>query len=494
MVDYVRKKVAASPAVALYFNKVYLSITGFQAVLGNLGLRFLGPLVRKRVSLSPSQRKIIVGSGDVLLSVTAMMAAFALWFGRQEHSVDGLFWFLLPAGWLFTGIILGLYHHEMIVSFQRSFGTLLKCLLVVTVMYFFLYFFAPPKTLPRGVFVYHTVLSFIFLSGWRFLFLSVTNGYMLKRRCVILGDEDEVETVASFLKSYPFFEVVRRREVRDGIKSMKKDGEFLSLLKSHQVDEIVIGETARLPLKSRGPLLGARERGVALTPVSMIYENLTTRVPVDFLGKRGWPLILIGSTAKDRELYFLAKRLFDVVGAALGLVSFGLILPFLALAVRLESSGPIFYGQDRVGKGGMPFTVWKLRTMVPNAEKEEDLWSKHNDSRVTRVGRWLRKFRLDEFPQCWNILKGEMSIVGPRPERVKVVQELEKKFPFYRLRHIAKPGMAGWAMVNRGHMCSFDDAKIRLEYDLYYIKQQSFWFDVLIILRAIEQLILMKGK
>ncbi|MBW2038136.1 MAG: sugar transferase [Deltaproteobacteria bacterium] len=198
--------------------------------------------------------------------------------------------------------------------------------------------------------------------------------------------------------------------------------------------------------------------------------------------------------AQERGIYPVAKRLCDITGAALGLVGFGLLSPFIALAIKLDSPGPIFYRQTRVGRGGKTFVIRKLRTMVADAEKEEDFWSNHTDPRVTRVGRWLRKTRLDEVPQYWRILKGEMSIVGPRPERLNVVKRLEKELPLYHLRYIAKPGLVGWAMVNRGYMCSFEDAKVRHEYDLYYVKHRSFWFDALIFLRAFWHLLTMRGR
>jgi lipopolysaccharide/colanic/teichoic acid biosynthesis glycosyltransferase len=170
-------------------------------------------------------------------------------------------------------------------------------------------------------------------------------------------------------------------------------------------------------------------------------------------------------------------------------------LPLIALAIKLDSPGPLFYTQERVGQGGRIFRVRKLRTMVVNAEQNgQAVWATKNDPRVTRVGKILRKMHVDEFPQFWNILRGEMSAVGPRPERPEFVAQLEHRIPFYRLRHAVKPGMAGWALVNAGYVDSLEIAQLRVEYDLYYIKHQSLWLDLWILFRTVVQVVAFGGR
>ena len=314
-----------------------------------------------------------------------------------------------------------------------------------------------------------------------------------KRRCLIMGDKNEVRVIASFLAKHPPLDVVSFPGNNGGLLSFEKTNDPLSFINSHQIDEIILGETADNNSVTRDILLRVKEQGVTVTPFPLLYESLTGRIPVDFISDRWWFLVSPNGV-KDRGVYSLVKRIFDVTGATLGLLGLCLIFPVVALAIKLDSPGPIFFRQERVGKRGKTFAIRKLRTMSADAEKDEAIWSDHHDARVMRVGRWLRKSRLDEIPQCWNILKGEMSIIGPRPERIKVVEKLEKELPFYRLRHMAKPGLAGWAMVNRGYMCSLEDAKFRLEHDLYYVKHHSLWFDALIFLRASWHLVAMKGK
>jgi len=190
----------------------------------------------------------------------------------------------------------------------------------------------------------------------------------------------------------------------------------------------------------------------------------------------------------------LVKRAMDVVLAGLGLILLGLATPFIALAVYLDSPGPIFYTQARVGKGGRIFRAYKFRSMVPNAELGQAVWAERADSRVTRVGRILRKTHVDEFPQFVNILRGEMSAVGPRPERPEFVEELTREIPFYRVRHAVKPGMAGWGLVKQGYGASREDALLKLQYDLYYIKHQSLWLDIIILLKTIADTLTLGGR
>jgi lipopolysaccharide/colanic/teichoic acid biosynthesis glycosyltransferase len=173
---------------------------------------------------------------------------------------------------------------------------------------------------------------------------------------------------------------------------------------------------------------------------------------------------------------------------------FGLIFPCLALLIVIDSPGPVFYKQERVGKAGRTFTFMKLRSMIPDAEAQSGpLWAVHADPRVTRVGRLLRKSRLDELPQLVNVLRGEMSLVGPRPERPAFVEQLQQEIPFYRARLTVLPGLTGWAQVNYGYGSTVEDALIKLQYDLYYIRHRSLLLDGLILLRTVGKIVRLQG-
>jgi exopolysaccharide biosynthesis polyprenyl glycosylphosphotransferase len=262
-----------------------------------------------------------------------------------------------------------------------------------------------------------------------------------------------------------------------------------------QIDEIILAYNSEIPGAVFAGLMACYEQGIPLVPMPILYEQLTGRVPIEHVGSGDWAVILpLSSERLTQRLYLAAKRLLDIVLAFIGLAGFTLVLPFVALLMQIDSRGAIFYAQERLGRGGRPFRLIKLRTMIPDAEKGTGpVWTQHGDPRITRLGGWLRKTRLDEFPQLVNVLRGEMSIVGPRPERPHFVDLLTQQIPFYRTRLAVKPGLTGWAQVCYRYGNSVDDALIKLQYDLYYIRHQSLWLDVVIILRTVGKMITLSG-
>lgn len=224
-----------------------------------------------------------------------------------------------------------------------------------------------------------------------------------------------------------------------------------------------------------------------------VYEEVLGRVPVEHLGQK-WFLAPLWSNGNLPTVYRGAKRLIDVVIAVLGLGFLLALLPLIVLGNWLGSHGPLFYSQQRVGKGGRVFRIFKLRSMVPDAEQDgEAVWAKDNDPRITAIGRLLRRTRIDELPQLLNVLKGEMTIVGPRPERPQFVEELDKQIPFYRTRLSVKPGLTGWAQIKHPYGNSVQDALVKLQYDLYYIKRRSLFLDMLIMLRTFKVMLSFRG-
>ena len=224
-----------------------------------------------------------------------------------------------------------------------------------------------------------------------------------------------------------------------------------------------------------------------------LYIRLKRRVPINEIDA-DWAFHAIQSQALFWRMKLGVKRVIDIVLILFGLPILGLILPLLALAIRLDSPGPIFYRQVRCGRAGKPFYIFKFRTMVDKAEKDgKPQWAKKNDSRITRVGRFLRKARLDELPQLINILRGDMSFIGPRPERPDFVNMLREKVPFYDTRLLVKPGLTGWAQVHYHYGNSAEDALVKLQYDFYYIRHWSLWLDLYILFRTVAVVFKLKG-
>jgi sugar transferase (PEP-CTERM system associated) len=264
-----------------------------------------------------------------------------------------------------------------------------------------------------------------------------------------------------------------------------------ALVARERVDIVVVALEDRRKALPIDDLLQCRLEGVAVIEQESLYERITGKIAVEALR----PSYLIFNEGFARHPWAdLTKRAFDL---GLGIVILALAWPLMiatAIAVRLDSPGPILFTQERVGRDGRNFVLLKFRSMRADAEKSTGpVWATQDDPRITRVGRFIRKTRLDELPQLVNVIAGHMSIVGPRPEREHFVADLAQKIPYFRQRHVVKPGLTGWAQINYRYGASFEDAVQKLQYDLYYIKNQSLLFDLSIVFNTIKIVLLRKG-
>jgi exopolysaccharide biosynthesis polyprenyl glycosylphosphotransferase len=265
------------------------------------------------------------------------------------------------------------------------------------------------------------------------------------------------------------------------------------LVSRQRVSDITLAINSPLEKRSLDGVMQCFEKGAEIMPVAQAIERTYGRVPIHSLGDKWLPSTFWSSTDSPL-IQRVVKRAMDFA-AALGLLAvlIPITVPVLILTAIFQGF-PLFYRQERVGQAGRIFTLTKLRSMRNDAEKDGVRWADKNDTRITPIGRWLRITRLDEIPQLWNVIKGNMSLVGPRPERPEFVSVLEEKIPFYRARLAAKPGLTGWAQIKFGYTNDVDDAKTKLEYDLYYIKNRSVWFDVVILLQTIRVVLARKGQ
>ncbi len=270
--------------------------------------------------------------------------------------------------------------------------------------------------------------------------------------------------------------------------------DLIAITSEWDIPEVVLAITTDINTATFRSLMDCKELAIDISLMSELYENLTGRIPVEHIGDN-WFVSLPMDSAETSIFYSIFSRMFDIFSASIGLIVLLPFFPLIALAIYIDSPGPIFYMQERVGKKGKKFTLYKLRTMIPDAELDGKAQrAMQNDPRVTRVGKWLRKFRLDEMPQLFNVLSGDMSAVGPRPERPSHLIELDKNVPFHRLRNAVKPGMAGWAVINFGYIDDLESARLRLQYDLYYVKHQSIMLDLIILIRTFGQVFLLRGR
>ncbi|MBM3130285.1 MAG: sugar transferase [Chloroflexi bacterium] len=461
-------------------------------------------------------KRILIAVDFILVELTTLLAFWFMAF-RAEWIFDARYlanyagWFVfLPGLWFLSAFLNGLYDPATIADLARSARCLVRAIALVIVVYLTIYFFfATPGEMPRGIVGYQGAASFLAITLWRALYFALARRRSFARKVIIVGAGWAGQTIAQTIRQraaahYQIVGFVDDDPAKqpDAI-SVSADRQLpllgsardlAHLVKEHQTPEIVLAITHDLSSALFQAVLVCKEQGAQITLMPVLFEQLTGMVPIEHIGDN-WNIALPLDSAEASGFYRVAKRAFDVTGALVGLTLYLPALPLIALALKLDSPGPIFLWQTRVGKGGKIFRLLKLRTMVTDAEPDgQAMRAQKNDPRVTRVGRWLRKTRLDEMPQLFNILKGEMSAVGPRPERPEHLVELERAIPFHRLRNAVKPGMAGWAVANYDYVDSIEDARIRLQYDLYYIKHQSLWLDLLVLWRMFGQMLALKGR
>ncbi len=364
--------------------------------------------------------------------------------------------------------------------------------------------FTPAEALPRLAPGMAIISSTCLLLGWRITYACALRGPQTRRRVLILGAGKAGITLYHTIRHEhsAHYEVIgfvddhteKQFSVIDGVPILSGHEQLTTIADKYRVDEIIVAISARLADPLFQAVIACHEQGVAITPMPLLYERLTGKIAVEHIGSQWYTALPLEHHAA-RTMLDMIKRINDIVfGLVAGLV-FVALLPWIALAIRLDSPGPVFYLQERAGLHGRRFWVRKFRSMVQNAERDgKAQWAAKDDQRITRVGKFLRKTRLDELPQVINVLRGEMSLVGPRPERPQFIDQLQHQIPFYRTRLAIKPGLTGWAQVNYGYGSTVEDAMIKLQYDLYYIKHQTPWLDGLIMLRTIGVVLRMAGQ
>jgi sugar transferase (PEP-CTERM system associated) len=356
----------------------------------------------------------------------------------------------------------------------------------------------PGLTIGHGTFITALCVLLVAVPAWRFAFDGLTQTEPLEERVLILGTGPTARTIAREINAQHDFAYRLVGFVADTAgDATSASGPALGgledlqhLIRRHHVERIVVCLSDRrgsLPIRE---LLQAKLAGVRVEDAATTYERITGKILIDGL-KPSW-LVFSDGFESSRTTRVL-KRTTDLLLAAIGLVLAAPLMLMTALAIRLESAGPILYCQERVGENGRTFTLCKFRSMRTDAENGTPIWARDKDDRATQVGRFIRLTRLDELPQLWNVLRGDMSFVGPRPERPFFVEQLAAVIPFYTERHTVKPGVTGWAQVKYRYGSSIEDAMEKLRYDLYYIKHVSILFDLSIVMDTVKVILCAKG-
>lgn len=446
---------------------------------------------------------LLLALGELLWLCVALNAATWLRFGSVNELGHLPERSLLFAGMMMLGMAaMGQYQLHMRTTWfgllaRQAIGFLLGTLGLVVAFYV-----VPRAYLGRGVLGIAVVLGFLAVTAFRAVFIRLVEVEAFKRRVLVLG---------AGVRASQIHRRMRRRSDRRGfvvVGFVPRPGEPVKVerdrlihpgvpldtwVETNRIDEIVVGVDDRRGNLMMDELLACRQLGVAVTDLTTFFERESGRVQLS-LTHPSW--LVYSGGFDSTPMRRMTKRGFDLVAATLVLAFTWPLMLLTALAIRIESGAgqPILYRQERVGVRGKTFRLIKFRSMRTDAERDGVArWAALHDDRVTRVGRFIRKVRLDELPQLWNVLKGEMSFIGPRPERPEFVADLARKIDYYNLRHTLKPGLAGWAQLRYPYGASEEDAAEKLKYDLYYVKNHNLLFDLLILIQTFEVVVFGRG-
>ena len=461
--------------------------------------------------LTPRERRFILLSGHIIAVLLALGVSLLSWANEDEWlglSLSFLLerpdpWFyLLPVLWLI--LMAPLYNVRKVNYFQSTLKVVLASASISIAVYLLIFFLAPAKTLPRRGVIVFFIAAAVFTLLWRRIYLHfyfvkdafintviVGAGKAGKRIAEIINTTDGVPyKVLGFIDDDP----AKLGTEIEGYSVLGDSGRYFDIVEDNQVTQIIMAISNHLDEKIFDALSQSEERGITVTTMPMIYEELLGRVPVHLLNT-DWLLRSFYDMSHTSLFFEIAKRFFDILGGLVGLLFLAVVTPFTALATLIDSGRPIFYTQERLGLRGSSFNIIKFRTMVQNAEQDGVARpASEHDKRITKVGSFLRRSHLDEMPQFINVLRGDLSLVGPRAERPEIIKDLQRDVPFYRARLLVRPGITGWAQVNQNYASGTEENTVKLEYDLYYIKHRSLLMDLSILFHTFKTIFGLKGR
>jgi exopolysaccharide biosynthesis polyprenyl glycosylphosphotransferase len=453
-----------------------------------------------------SERKLILRLFDVLFVLGALQVLGAVFaFDYFTISKANFYWVLVLGTYLNVfGSIFEMYNLQVASNQLLVLRSTILTVSTTVLVYLLTPYYSP--TLPSNrlqLLVFYATV-FIALFTWRMLYVFFLASNRFVQSALLICDREQVEELILGLETIdPHYKIVAY--VNSDCKN-EDDFEyhFVNNVKLHNlvdyvaknpISEIVVAsqKTDGITVALYQQLLFLLESGTIIKEYTQVYESKTQRIPVQYISRdfyRFFPF----SRSNSNQLYLIVVRIFEIIVSLFGLAVGIALLPLVLIGNAIGNRGKIFYTQDRVGKDAKVFSILKLRTMVKNAENNGAVFTTANDVRITGFGKFLRKTRIDEIPQFVNILKGEMAVVGPRPERPVFVAEIAKMMPFYETRHVVKPGLTGWAQVNYSYGETMEDSLVKLQYDLYYIKHRSIYLDLNIAFKTITTVVFYRGQ
>lgn len=465
-------------------------------------------VVNKKIHFEISERKILLRIFDVLSVLLALYLVGIIFnFNYFNISTTNYYWTIVLGIYLtIIGTVFEMYSLQVASNEFQVIKSIVLTSSTTVLIYLLTPIYTPnlPSNRMQIIFFYVAILLSLLL--WRLFYVKFLASSRFEKKVILICDKDQAEELILGLENVdPHYKVMgyinsdsnqisNPKNKKDYVKNISID-DLERFVVKNSVSEVVIAsqKTDGITVNLYNQLIHLLENGFIIREYTQVYENITQRIPVQYVARdfyRYFPF----SRSNQNQLYLLIVRVLEIVISLIGL-SFGLaLLPIIVIGNLLGNRGRLFYTQERIGKNGVAFKILKLRTMVKNAESNGAVFTTTNDSRITAFGKFLRKARIDEFPQFLNILKGDMAVIGPRPERPVFVKEIAEVMPFYETRHVIKPGLTGWAQVNYSYGETIDDSLIKLQYDLYYIKHRSIFLDINIVLKTFSTVLFYRGQ
>jgi len=452
------------------------------------------------LQLISSFRKLILAVGDFALLYLALFLVLTVRYG---DNFDSSMWsehmrLFLPvfAVWILIFYLFNLYEGKSAKNSHRFYLNSAKAIftaVILTVIFLYLAITSSltPQIAPKTNLVLTATFYSMFFFAWRSACNLLFRSNRFLNNTIFIGVNKEAQDIINILSEHPQlgYKIIKVFDYNDvlniDIFKIAQELNINTVVHSNQHQSESEKQIISKMLYNLIPL------GVSIVELPKFYAEITKKIPISIIGET-WFLENLIET--EKKPYETGKRTLDILLAILLAAVFLLFAPLIVLAIRIDSRGGAFYTQTRVGKNGKVFSLLKFRTMVKNAEAHGAQWTSTGDTRVTRVGGFLRKSRIDELPQLWNVIKGDMSFAGPRPERPEFVGTLEKAIPYYQMRHLVRPGLTGWAQINQPHGgASVEDSLEKLQYDLYYIKNRDLILDLDVMLKTIPVVLKREG-
>jgi exopolysaccharide biosynthesis polyprenyl glycosylphosphotransferase len=460
----------------------------------------------KDIHFEVSERKILLRLFDVISVLLSLyLVGIVFHFNYFNISNTNFYWTIVLGIYLnFIGSVFEMYNLQVASNQFQVIKSIILTSSTTVLLYLLTPIYTPVLPSNRIQIFFFFIAIFLALFTWRMIYVRFFASTRFQKKVILICDQDQLKELVDGLENAdPHYRVLGfvnsdstniKTEVFSKIKNIEIN-DLETFVKKNSISEVVIAsqKTDGITVRLYNQLIDLLENGYIIREYTQVYEAITQRIPVQYVSRdfyRYFPF----SRSNQNHLYLIVVRFLEIVISLIGLGIGLLLIPLVCIGNLCGNKGKLFYTQERVGKNGAVFSIVKFRSMIKNAESDGAVFATSNDSRITPFGKIMRKSRIDEFPQFINILKGDMAVIGPRPERPIFVSEIAEVMPFYETRHVIKPGLTGWAQVNYSYGETIEDSLMKLQYDLYYIKHRSLFLDFNIMFKTLSTVLFYRGQ